>query len=202
MKLLLLLLALAPSAVAPAATGCTTGLTVSHAPGLSYDYLADTFSASGAEGFVYGDKNQALRIAASYLGVPQFCNISSGACDWAIYSYPNQSSLVAELHARCTDCPRVGSGAWQRAPAFPQTWQLRQGGAWVPAPRMRASCCTFKPTKCDNCTDAYCTATYKTFGACLKATLSTCCQAGGWIDQGKCLCKQPVRSCEHNASGT
>eukprot|EP01046_Picozoa_sp_COSAG06_P019716 COSAG06_NODE_1416_length_9534_cov_8.199788_2_plen_126_part_00 len=118
-----------------------------------------------------------------------------------MYDYPDQNNLTARFHARCLDCPRPGQGCWAQAagqPAIAQRWEVATAsGGWEPAPAMRADCCTFKPTKCDNCTNEYCSETYKTFSSCLRASLDTCCQAGGWINGGKCLCKEPVENCEH-----
>jgi hypothetical protein len=117
-----------------------------------------------------------------------------GGILWAVYDYPDQANLTARLHG----CPIVGQGCWSPGPVARQRWEARTvGGAWEPALSMRADCCTFEPTPCDNCTDDYCNRTYPTLGSCLKATLHTCCQAGGWIDQGRCLCKDPVRTCAH-----
>ena len=182
--------------------GCTTGLTVTGSPNaaLNADYYADTFSLCGSSSFGTKslDPSTEMMLGSSWLG--SSCTIVNGSCGmWAVYDYPDQANLTARLHARCRGCSIEGQGCWPPpGPVARQQWEVRTaGGAWEPAPSMRAGCCTFEPTPCDNCTDDYCNKTYPTFGSCLKATLHTCCQAGGWIDQGRCLCKEPVRTCAH-----
>ena len=182
---------------------CGSGLTISGSPNvaLNADYYATTFSMCGATNFERKSESpSAMRLGSSFISPS--CNYTvNQSCYWAVYDYSDQGNLTARVHARCLDCPRPGQGCWPQdagQPAFSQRWEVATvGGSWEPAPAMRASCCKFKPTKCDNCTNEYCSTTYKTFGSCLKATMDTCCQAGGWIDQGKCLCKVPIENCEH-----
>lgn len=183
---------------------CSTGLTITGSPNaaLNQDFYGEDFALCGATGYAVETVGTAtLRLGSSFISPT--CNYTvNQSCYWAVYDYPDQRNLTARVHARCLSCPRPGQGCWAQSaggPAIAQHWEvLTTVGAWEPAPAMRADCCKFKPTKCDNCTDDYCAKAYPTFGSCLKATLDTCCQAGGWINGGRCLCKEPVQHCEHS----
>jgi len=67
---------------------------------------------------------------------------------------------------------------------------------------VNTSCCDSTAAKCGDrpgheaCDITACKDKYKTFWSCLAASVTGCCQAFGWIDNGVCLCKNTRPSCK------
>jgi len=132
---------------------------------------------------------------------------SWGAAGWYVTSF-NDTARTGDQYAwylRCitSECANAKSpnlispdnSGWEVS--YDHGYTFESLGAPV-----NTSCCDSTPAKCgetkdhkacDRKTDC---AQYKSFWSCVGASVTGCCQAFGWIDQGTCLCKNTRPACK------